>query len=123
MIGSDLLKVLAGLWSLPFATARAKTFLAHSIGFGINSVEVIVAVMVQLLLCGVLRRPISSIWPWICVELLIVTYTALTVAADGWPATDTEFHQKLIGFALTLFLPTALMLLSRQFPRLWDRTA
>lgn len=121
MVGLVIFGLLARLPADAPGFAAARAFLAHSFGFGPNAVHVILAVLVQLLLCALMRTPVSSLWPWIAIEMLVLARTIVTFEPAAWADHDVGYYTNLIGLALSLLLPTMLMLLARYFPRLFER--
>jgi hypothetical protein len=113
----------AGLSSaIAVAWEQARPFAEHSIGFSSNSLVTIAAVLIQLLACALLRKPISSIWPWLVIFLLICGNEAVYFRSIGWSADEPQLRLRVTHFLLTLAVPTMLMLAARWWPRLLARS-
>lgn len=97
-----------------------KTQLA-SITVAMDALHIYAAVLIQMLAAWLLRRPLSSLWPWLAVLVAEGANEALdllegdTVSLESWQI-DGAVHD-LVN---TMVLPTLLLLLVRYAPRLFE---
>ena len=115
------------LWSrfheLAFVWNDAKVFLEHVVAFSQDSLHVIASVLIQLVAALMLRKSVSSWWPW----LVVLTAAAINELADlwidQWPQPAVQYGEGARDLLLTLLLPTLLLITSRTFPTLYGSTS
>ena len=100
---------------------EAKTAFERSIAFGHDALHVLAGVMVQLLFAAVLRRSVAQWRPWLMVLLLELLNEAADLHGEVWPDRLNQYGESAKDMALTMVLPTLLLLVSRFAPRLLVR--
>ncbi len=96
---------------------ETKYFIEHSIAFSSDALHVITGVLLQQLFAAILRRPVSSFWPWLPVLALTLANEAADLWFDQWPHPGMQYGEGARDVLLTMFLPTVLMLSVRWLPR------
>jgi len=109
----------AAIFELAWRWEQWKHFVERSVAFSSDSIHVMVGVVVQLLACAALRRPISGIWAWLVVLVLTLANETADLSLEHWPDRAMQYGESTRDVLLTLFLPTLLMLTGRWAPRLF----
>jgi hypothetical protein len=112
-----------GVEGAPGAWLVAKTFIEHMIGFSHDALHVLVGVGLQLLLAAVLRDDMRGWRPWLGVVLLELANEGADLFLEVWPDHAMQWGESAKDVALTMALPTVLMVVSRHWPRLLVRCA
>jgi hypothetical protein len=108
---------------------QAKLLIEHASGISMDALHVIVGVMLQLLFAALFRVSLKSWRPWLCVFALLLLNEAGDLWVEQWPEPAMQYGEGLKDIALTMLLPTVLMLCSRFRPGILgkcnpaDRTA
>lgn len=97
---------------------EAKTAFERSVAFGHDALHSLVGVAAQLLAAAVLRRSVAQWGPWLVVLGLELLNEASDLSSEVWPDRLTQWGESGKDVALTMALPTLLMLTSRFVPRL-----
>jgi diacylglycerol kinase len=95
-----------------------KIFLERLISVSTDSLHVIAGVVLQLLCALIARRPLSSWQPWLFVLVALMFNEAVDLWVERWPSLAMQLGESAKDFALTMLLPTVLMLAVRWSPRL-----
>ena len=82
-----------------------------------GALQVLGSLLLHVAAAAVLRRPLSSVFPWVAVLLLAVGYEAIGGYADG-ELHDWELNGSIRDAGLMMALPTLLLLICRFAPRL-----
>ena len=85
-----------------------------------GALQVIASVLAVAMLALLLRRPLSSVLPWLLVLVLALGYEAAGGYADGL-LQDWEIAGSIRDLALVMAVPTLLLLLCRFLPGLFHR--
>lgn len=112
-------RIEALLWSW----REAKLFLEHSVTFSSDALHVIASVVVLLLVGLLLRKPVTSWWPWIVVLVSTLINEFVDLWVEEWPDPGMQYGEGAKDLLLTMFLPTLLLVTSRKFPRLYRAVA
>lgn len=112
-------RIEALLWSWH----EAKLFLEHSVTFSPDALHVIASVVVLLLVGLLLRKPVTSWWPWIVVLVSTLINEFVDLWVEEWPDPGMQYGEGAKDLLLTMFLPTLLLVTSRKFPRLYRAVA
>lgn len=102
---------------------EAKLFLEHSVTFSSDALHVIASVVVLLLVGLLLRKPVTSWWPWIVVLVSTLINEFVDLWVEEWPEPGMQYGEGAKDLLLTMFLPTLLLVTSRKFPRLYRAVA
>ena len=98
-----------------------KLLIERSIAFSLDSLHVMTGVVLQLLFSALLRRPVSTLWPWVLVLVLTCANETADLWFEQWPHPGMQYGESARDLLLTLFLPTVLMLTARCAPGLYGR--
>jgi hypothetical protein len=98
---------------------ESKTYVEQSVSFSSDSLHVLGGVLVQMGAAVILKRPLSSLGPWLIAFALISLNEFIDVQIPQWPDAATQFGESTKDMALTLALPTVLLFAARRFPWLW----
>jgi hypothetical protein len=96
-----------------------KDWLEHAIGLNMDALHVYAGVFLQLLFALILRRPLSSLWPWLGVAALEFANEVYDYTYEVWPIRDIQFAEGLRDMWNTMAMPTLLLLLVRYVPCLF----
>ena len=121
MIGSD--PVEKALKDSSWSWVEFKNFAERSIDFSSDSLHVIVGVLILLGVAGLLRKPVSSWWPWMVLFVLACINEVADLSVQRWPDPEMQYGESVRDLLLTMALPTVLLLAARYFPRLFASKA
>ncbi|MFL6861828.1 MAG: hypothetical protein ACJ8DZ_02395 [Allosphingosinicella sp.] len=96
-----------------------KAWLEHASGLDMDALHVHAGVALQLLFALILRRPLSSPWPWLGVAAAEAANEYYDLAYETWPERGIQFAEGARDYWNTLLIPTLLLLLCRYAPRLF----
>ncbi|MGQ0558761.1 MAG: hypothetical protein ACT4OE_04130 [Sphingosinicella sp.] len=99
--------------------AQFKIALSGLTGVSQDAYHVLVGVALQLFMAAVLRRRVSNLAPWLFVALLAILNEWADLWIDHWPDRSTQWLESLKDVAVTLALPTVLLVVSRAAPALF----
>lgn len=117
----DFDKLSGSLQTMVWSWTEWKLFFERSISFSSDSVHVIAGGLILLAGALVLRKPISSRWPWLLVVVLIGLNEFIDLWVERWPGAGLQYGEGAKDVLLTMFLPTVLALSVRLFPRLYQQ--
>jgi hypothetical protein len=86
--------------------------------FILDALHVMGGVLLQLISSAVLRRPISSIAPWVVVLVAELANELIDLKISIWPSLEARVVESATDLVLTMALPTILMWVTRKYPRL-----
>lgn len=96
--------------------------LAAELGVQKDALHIYAAVTIQIVVAGVLRKPLSSLIPWLAVLALEIVNEWLDVRYSGEPHLEQwQIDGARHDLVNTMILPTALLLLCRYVPALFVR--
>lgn len=98
---------------------EAKIFVERAVFFTSDALHVIVGVMVWLLFALLLRRPVSSWRPWLCLLAVLLCNEAVDLWVEQWPDPGMQYGESAKDLLLTMALPTLLLVLTRVRPQLF----
>ena len=98
---------------------QGKLFIEHAVQISHDSLHLIVGVLVWLVLALVSRRPITSWIPWLWVLAFILWNETVDLWTERWPDAGMQYGEGAKDVALTMLLPTVLMLAARARPDLF----
>lgn len=102
---------------------HAKEWLEHATGLDMDALHVHAGVALQILFALILRRPLSSPWPWVGVAAVEAANEYNDLAYETWPDRGIQVAEGVRDYWNTLLIPTLLLLLCRYTPRLLVRSA
>jgi len=96
-----------------------KLFLERSVSFSSDSIHVYGGVLIQLVSAGILKKQISSWFPWLVVLLGICMNEFIDLWIEQWPDPGMQYGESAKDLLLSMALPTILMLSARFWPQLY----
>jgi hypothetical protein len=102
---------------------QVKDSLERAMGLHMDALHIYAGMLIQLLVALLLRRSLASPWPLLAVLIAAAANEYHDFAYEVWPQRGIQVAEGFKDGWNTLLLPTALMLLTRFAPRLFDRQA
>lgn len=99
---------------------NTKLYVEHSITFSSDSLHVMGGVVVLIGTAILLRKPLSSIWPWLVVLALACLNEFIDLQFPQWPDPAMNYAESAKDLILSMALPTLILFAARLFPRLWS---
>ena len=102
-----------------------KVFIEHALAISHDTLHVIAGVMVWLVLALLLRRPITSWYPWLGVFAFAVWNEMVDLWIETWPAAarSMQYGEIAKDLLLTTLVPTLLMFAARARPDMFRPSA
>lgn len=101
---------------------QVKYMLSVASGLSMDALHVHAGLLCQILAALLLRRRLSSPWPWLVVLLLAVANEWYDYSYETWPDAGEQRAESVRDTWNTMLLPTLVMLLARFVPRLFVAT-
>jgi hypothetical protein len=98
---------------------QVKLLLEHATGVSMDALHILVGVLAQLLFAALVRVQLRSWLPWIFVLILALLNEASDFWVERWPEPAMQFGESLKDVALTMLVPTMLMLALRIRPAMF----
>lgn len=102
---------------------QVKLFIEHGSGVSMDALHVVIGVFAQLLVAAVCRTSVSRWLPWLAVLAIEVLNEANDFRVETWPDWGMQWGEGIKDVALTMALPTLLLLVARLKPELFVRRA
>jgi hypothetical protein len=96
-----------------------KEWLSGTSGLDMDSLHVHVGVLAQIAIAFVLRRRLSSLWPWAAVAAAALANEAYDFQYEIWVERRGQFLESVKDVWNTMLLPTVILLLTRFAPGLF----
>jgi hypothetical protein len=96
-----------------------KQWLVGASGLDMDSLHVHAGVLAQVAVALVLRRRLSSLWPWLAVAAAVLANEVYDFQYEIWPTRREQFLESVKDVWNTMLLPTVLLLLARYTPGLF----
>src|SRR4029077_8186265 len=117
---------LRSLWSFVAGAMASwhegKLFIEHSVRIDHDALHILIGVLAWLVIGALLRRPLSSIRPWLWLLALIGWDGAADLWIEQWPEPGMQYGEGANDLILTMFIPTVLILAIRFAPGLFAGT-
>jgi len=97
---------------------QAKQAFELAVPFHNDALHVLAVVAVQLLAALILRSSLSRLAPWLVVAILTLANEWSDLRTERWPDPSQQWTESGKDVALTLVLPTLLLLVARLRPKL-----
>ena len=114
---------MRGVWDSMTAVMtswyQGKLFIEHAVTISHDTLHVIVGVLLWLALGFVLRRPLSSWYPWLWLLAFILWNETVDLWVEQWPDPGQQYGEGAKDLLLTMFLPTILTFAVRLCPHLF----
>lgn len=112
-------KLWAGLVAAMESWHQGKLFIEHSLSFSHDSIHILAGVLIWLAAGLLVKRPLSSWRPWLCVLVLILWNETVDLTLEVWPDAGWQYGESLKDLLLTMSVPTLLMVATRLRPDLF----
>ena len=99
-----------------------KLFIEHAVRIDHDALHVIVGVLLWIVLALLLRRPLTSVTPWLWVLAFILWNETVDLWMEHWPQPAMQYGEGARDVVLTMILPTVLMCAARARPDLFRGT-
>ena len=100
---------------------QGKLFIEHLLAIDHDALHVIVGVLLWLVVGLLLRRPLSSWWPWLWVFAAIAWNEAVDLWVEQWPDRGQQYGEGAKDLILTMLLPAVMTIAVRRRPDLFRR--
>lgn len=98
---------------------QGKLLVEHAVAISHDTLHVFVGVIIWLLIAMVMRRPITSWYPWLWLFAIICWNETVDLWNEQWPDPGQQYGEGLKDIVLTIFVPTLLMAAARVRPDLF----
>jgi hypothetical protein len=99
---------------------QGKLFIEHSLNVSHQSLHIFIGLLLWLAFGLVLRRPVTSWWPWLSLFAVILFNETVDLWIEQWPDPGQQYGEGAKDMLLTLAVPTIVMLAARARPDLFD---
>jgi hypothetical protein len=99
---------------------RLKIWMEKGSGLDMDALHVHAGVLGLILVALLLRRPLSSLWPWLVMFAAALANEAYDLHYDVWPPDDRgrQIGEGVRDLWNTMLLPTVILLVARYWPKL-----
>jgi hypothetical protein len=97
---------------------QLKLWLETASGLNMDALHVHAGILLLVAAALVLRRPLSSPWPWLVVLAAELANEYYDLRFEIWPTRGQQFAEGAKDVWNTMLLPTALLIAARWFPAL-----
>ena len=115
------------LWSALLGVMKSwhqsKLFIEHLVAFSHDSIHILAGVLLWLTAGLLLRRPLTTLLPWLCVLVAITWNETVDLVLERWPDAGWQYGEGAKDVLLTMLVPTVLMFAVRLRPDLFRGTA
>ncbi len=98
---------------------EGKLFFEHSVSVSPDALHLIAGVLIMMVFAFLLRKPVSSRWPWLVVLLFTCLNEAIDLWVDQWPSPGMQFGESAKDIFVTMLMPTLLLFTARETPQLY----
>jgi|SRR6185295_13799061 len=98
---------------------QGKLFIEHAVAIDHDALHVVVGVVLWLASAAITRRPLSSLRPWLWLFAVIAWNETVDLWTEHWPDPGQQYGEGAKDLALTMLLPTVLLLAVRFAPGLF----
>jgi 4-hydroxybenzoate polyprenyltransferase len=98
---------------------QGKLFIEHAVRISHDTLHLIFGVLIWLVVALVSRRPLTSWTPWLWALAFILWNEASDLWNEHWPDAGQQYGEGAKDIALTMFVPTLLMMAARFRPDLF----
>jgi len=98
---------------------QGKLFVEHAVTIQHDALHIIFGVAVWLAIAAIMRRPLSSRWPWLWLLAVIAWNETVDLWTETWPDPGQQYGEGAKDLLLTMLLPTILGVLVRVAPGLF----
>ncbi len=105
--------IIAG-WGLDWM--QFKLFTQHMSGVSHDAMHVVGGVVAQLALAALFRSSLARVWPWAAILMVELANEWNDLHVEKWPDPGQQWGEGAKDLALTMVLPTLLLMLARWAP-------
>jgi hypothetical protein len=102
---------------------EGKLFVEHTVAINHDALHIIIGVLVWLGIALVMRRSVSTKFPWLWLLALILWNETVDLWTEQWPDAGMQYGEGAKDVLLTMFVPTVLMFAARLRPALFAASA
>ena len=102
---------------------QVKLFVEHATGISMDALHILVGFAIFLLAAQLLKRSVDSLLPWLATLLLELGNEVHDLTIELWPDIGSQLGEGSKDIALTMALPTLVMLVARWRPALMSESA
>jgi hypothetical protein len=95
--------------------ADAKFDLEQSVPFSSGWFHLIGGPVIFMAAALVMRKPLSSWWPWLVVFLIAILNEFIDLAIETWPRRAVQYGESVSDLLLTIGIPTVMLISARRF--------
>lgn len=97
---------------------QGKLFIEHAVAINHDALHIIVGTLVWLMFATLLRRPITSWYPWFWTLAVIMWNETVDLWTEQWPEPGQQYGEGAKDLLLTMLIPTIMALYMRFVPGL-----
>lgn len=98
---------------------QAKEFVEYLVAINHDALHLMVGMLVWLVAAMLLRRPITSWYPWLWTFAIILWNEAVDLWVEIWPEPGRQYGEGVKDLVMTMVVPTVLMIAARARPDLF----
>ena len=98
---------------------QIKVWLSATTGLSMDALHVHAGVICLVAVALLLRRRLSSPWPWLVVAVVVLINEVYDYRYEIWPVREMQRDEAVRDIWNTLLLPTLILLLARFTPSLF----
>ena len=98
---------------------QGKLFIEHTLNVSHQSLHIFIGLLLWIVLGLVLRRPLTSWFPWLWVFAAILFNETVDLWIEQWPDPGQQYGEGAKDVLLTMAVPTIVMLAARTRPDLF----
>jgi len=115
--------VLHGAWAVLSDAMtywhQGKLFIEHLVTIDHDALHLMVGMLLWLVLAILMRRPVTSWYPWLWTFAFILWNEAVDLWTEVWPDPGQQYGEGVKDLVVTMFVPTVMMIAARARPDLF----
>ena len=123
MTGGVLHQLWAAVTTAMASWHQGKLFVEHAVSISHDTLHLIFGVLIWLGVALLSRRPLTTWTPWLWVLAFILWNEVADLWNEHWPDAGQQYGEGAKDIALTMFVPTLLMIAARLRPDLFRAAA
>jgi hypothetical protein len=84
-----------------------------------ESLHIFAGVLIMLVAAGILRKPVSTRWPWLVVLAFAVLNEVIDLYVAQWPHPGMQFGESIKDLFVTMLLPSVLLFTAKKTPGIY----
>ena len=98
---------------------QGKLFIEHLVTIDHDALHMMVGMLLWVVLAMLMRRPITSWYPWLWTFAFILWNETVDLWTETWPDAGQQYGEGAKDVVMTMFVPTVLMIAARTRPDLF----